>query len=308
MTPGSVIVASVGSGPQPPHTDVASHPELLPPNSRDISGCHLSSFLCLSQDYPVAVQEGTALGEAGEARWDTVELQRGDMLLMVATSRHHGLPALPDSKDGLQGALFHLTTPDPRHKHHQPNTTHLDPNPPRRPWRLRGICPAWSSPAWTRCCGWGRGRLGGWGCGRGMLPRPSSPTPPIRSRQAPPPSCPPPFPPFHPTFLSRSAPASDLAVIEVGEQCMLFFVGSVHMLEVCRGDNADAELEIHFAVTGIAPPERPTTLWHLANTAPAWRSPKCAKTGAWSITSPCECKVSLLVCLLCLLANWTKFT
>ena len=47
MTPGSVIVASVGSGPQLPHTDVATHPEVLPPNSRDISGCHVSSFLRL---------------------------------------------------------------------------------------------------------------------------------------------------------------------------------------------------------------------------------------------------------------------
>ena len=35
---------------------------------------------------------------------------------------------------------------------------------------------------------------------------------------------------------------------------MLFFVGSVHQLEVCKGDNVDAESEIHFAMTGIAPP------------------------------------------------------
>ena len=101
MTPGSVIVASVGSGAQLPHSDVATHPEVLPPNSRDISGCHLSTFLCLSEDYQVAVQAGTALGEAGEARWDTIQVQRGDMLLMVATRRDHGLRALPDSKDGL---------------------------------------------------------------------------------------------------------------------------------------------------------------------------------------------------------------
>ena len=101
MTPGSVIVASVGSGPQLPHTDVATNPEVLPPDNRDISGCHLSSFLCLSQDYQVAVQAVIALGDAGELRWDTIQLQRGDMLLMVATSRHHGMPALPDSKDGL---------------------------------------------------------------------------------------------------------------------------------------------------------------------------------------------------------------
>ena len=68
MTPGSVIVASVGSGAQLPHSDVAIHPEVLPPNSRDISACHLGSFLCLSENYQVAVQAGTALGEAGEAR------------------------------------------------------------------------------------------------------------------------------------------------------------------------------------------------------------------------------------------------
>ena len=97
-------------------------PRSSPPHDREVGGCHLSSFLCLSEDYQVAVQAGTALGEAGEARWDTVELHRGDMLLMVATSHHHGLPALPDSKDGLQGALFNLWTPDPRHKHHQANT------------------------------------------------------------------------------------------------------------------------------------------------------------------------------------------
>ena len=65
MTPGSVIVASVGSGSQLPHTGVASHPKLLPPYDRDISGCHLSSFLCLSEEYQVQVQAGTALGEAG---------------------------------------------------------------------------------------------------------------------------------------------------------------------------------------------------------------------------------------------------
>ena len=60
------------------------------------------------------------------------------MLLMVATSRHHGSPALPDSKDGLQGALFKLSTPDRAHKHHQPNTTHLDPIPPKEALDVAG--------------------------------------------------------------------------------------------------------------------------------------------------------------------------
>ena len=117
-----------------------------------------------------------------------------------------------------------------------------------------------------------------------------------------PPTC-----PFHHTFLSRSAPSSDLAVIEVAEQCMLFFVGSVHRMEMCKGDNGIAESEIHFAMSSVAPPVRPSTLWYLVNRALAWRSPRCSKAGAWSITCPCDCKVCLLVCLLSLWANWTKF-
>ena len=51
---------------------------------------------------------------------------------------------------------------------------------------------------------------------------------------------------------------------------MLFFVGLVHQIEITKGGNVDAESEIHFAISGVAPPVRPTTLWHLGNTAPAW--------------------------------------
>ena len=54
-----------------------------------------------------------------------------------------------------------------------------------------------------------------------------------------PPTC-----PFHPTFLSRLAPSSDLAVIQVAKQSMLFFVGSVHQIEICNGDNVDAQSDI----------------------------------------------------------------
>ena len=305
VTVGSVIVASVGSGAQLPHTDVATHPEVLPSDSRDISGCHVSSFLCLLEDYQVAVQGGTVLGEAGEARWDTIRLQRGDMLLMVATSRHHGLRALPNAKDGLQGAFFDLLSPDPRHRHHHPNTMHLDPPPPpRRPWLLLGICPAGSSLAWTRFCRWGRGWLGGWGCGRGVLPRLSSPTPPTRSRSALPRAPSPPLTPSSPAPPRiRSCRHGDCRPEHApicGE--------SAPDIEICKGDNVDAESEIHFAMSGVAPPVRSTTLWHLVNSAPAWRSPRCSKARAWSITCPCDCKVCLLVCLLSLLANWTKFT
>ena len=201
------------------------------------------------------------------------------------------------------GALFHLWTPDRAHKHYQPNTTHLDPSPPpKEALEVAGDLSSWDFPYVDQWLWVGKGAVGRVGLWEGDVAQALFADPP-ESVPAGPPTC-----PFHPTFLSRSAPASDLAVIEVREQCMLFFVGNVHQLEVCKGDNADAESEIHFAMTGIAPPERPTTLWHLANTAPAWRSPKCTKSGAWSITCPCECKVCLLGCLLCLLANWTNFT
>ena len=70
------------------------------------------------------------MGESGEMRWDTIQVQRGGIVLMVATSRHHGMLALPNSKDGLHGAVFNLWTPDAKHRHHQPNTLHLDPPPP----------------------------------------------------------------------------------------------------------------------------------------------------------------------------------
>ena len=179
VTPGSIIVASIGGGSHVPRTDVASGPEVLPPYDRDISGCHPSSFPCFSEEYQVQVRAGTALAEAAEVGWDTIHPQMGDMLLMVATNRHHGMLAVLGAKDGLKGALFHLWTADAKHRHHQPNTTHLDPPPPppSRPWPLLGICPVGTAPAWTRCCG------------RGMLPRRSSPTPLRRSR-LPPPSAP----------------------------------------------------------------------------------------------------------------------
>ena len=45
-----------------------------------------------------------------------------------------------------------------------------------------------------------------------------------------PPTC-----PYHPTFLSRSAPVADLAVMEIAEHSVLFFVGDQHKIEMCKG-------------------------------------------------------------------------
>ena len=226
------------------------------------------------------------------------------MLLMVATSRHHGLPSPPDAKDGLQGAFFNLWTPDPRHRHHQPNTTHLDPTPPNEALAVAGDLSSRDLPSVDQVLWVGKGAVGSVGLWEGGAAQALFADAPEAVPAGPPSR------PFHPTFLSRSAPSSNLAVIEVAEQCMLFFVGSVHQIqiEICKGDNVDAESEIHFDMSGVAAPVRPTALWHLVNTAQAWWSPRCLKAGAWSITCPCDSKVCLLVCLLCLLANWTKFT
>ena len=148
---------------------------------------------------------------------------------MVATSRHHGLPAHPDSKDGLQGALFNLWPPNPRHKHHQANTTHLDAIPPKEALDVAGALSSWDLPSVDQVLWVGKGAVGRVGSWEGEAAQALFADPP-QTLPASPPTC-----PFHPTFISRSAPASDLAVIEVGPQCMLFFLGSVHQLEVVKG-------------------------------------------------------------------------
>ena len=71
------------------------------------------------------------------------------------------------------------------------------------------------------------------------------------------PSSGPPTCPYHPTFLSLSAPADALAVLEVAEHSVLFFAGMVHQLEVTKDGTVDEGEEINFAVSGVAPPPRP---------------------------------------------------
>ena len=78
-----------------------------------------------------------------------------------------------------------------------------------------------------------------------------------------PPTC-----PYHPTFLTRSSPADDLAVPEAGEHSKLFFLGVVHQLEVVKDGTVDEVTPITFAICSA--PRSPHTLWHLVNTAPAW--------------------------------------
>ena len=76
-----------------------------------------------------------------------IELHRGDMLLMLATSRHHGMPAPPGARDAMQGALFQLWTPNAKHRNHQPNTTELHPSPPLESLAVVGDMSSWDDPS-----------------------------------------------------------------------------------------------------------------------------------------------------------------
>ena len=65
MRPASVIMIGVHGGPQLAHIGTTTHLEVL--SSRDwcLLDCHLTSFICLSHEYPVAFQARSALGKAG---------------------------------------------------------------------------------------------------------------------------------------------------------------------------------------------------------------------------------------------------
>ena len=170
------------------------------------------------------------------------------MLLMVATSRHHGLPALPDSKDWLHGVFFNLWTPGPGTATTSPTPRTWSPHPPQEALAVDGDLSGWDFPSVDQVLWVGKGvvgRVGLWKGGAAQALFPDAP----EAVPAGPPTC-----SFHPTFLSRSVPSSDLAVMEIAEQSMLLFVGSVPQIEICKGDNVDAESEIHFAMLGVAPP------------------------------------------------------
>ena len=72
---------------------------------------------------------------------------------------------LPGARDGLQGALFNLRTPDAKHRHHLPNATHLDPTPPLESSAIVGDLSSWDSPSVDQVLCLGKGgtrRVGLW--------------------------------------------------------------------------------------------------------------------------------------------------
>ena len=94
MTPAPVIV-SQDTADQLDHIDTCRDPSVLPPVDGQVSHCHLSTFLVLSSEYRIAVQAGSAYGEASDTRFDELHLTQGALLVVTSTSRHHGMPPTP---------------------------------------------------------------------------------------------------------------------------------------------------------------------------------------------------------------------
>ena len=108
--PCSIIVSGAESGDQLPHTDVSTAPDIVPPPDRYTSSCHISTFVAPSPQHRINVQAGTALGEATQERWDQILLQQGEVLVLVSTARHHGLPSHPRARD-VGGTVYIVDAP-----------------------------------------------------------------------------------------------------------------------------------------------------------------------------------------------------
>ena len=108
----------------------------------------------------MAVQTGTALGEAGEARLDTIQLQRGDMLLMAATSRHHGLPAPPPTpRMGCRGPFLTCGPPTAGTATTSPTPRTWTPTP-KEALDIAGDLSSWDFPSVDHVLWVGKGAVG----------------------------------------------------------------------------------------------------------------------------------------------------
>ena len=110
---------------------------------------------------------------------------------------------------------------------------------------------------------------------------------------------------FHAVFLSRSSPHIDH--LPVGEGQVIFWRGP-YQLGVRKTGPTDADATFCFDLGGVLPPTRPATAWLLINAVPAWRPPKQAKSGLWSITCPSNVHVSLLAAYLVAYAHCIRFS
>ena len=124
-TQWSAIAASEDVREQTRHTDVVKLPGTLP-SKGELPG-HLSMMLVLSDKYDLEVHFGGHLRDHDALRVETLEFQRGDMVLFPSTLRHRRLAALPGL--GKQVVLFRLLTRDERYKWVDVEQFILDPLP-----------------------------------------------------------------------------------------------------------------------------------------------------------------------------------
>ena len=106
------------------------------------------------------MQAGTALGEAAEVRSDTIHLQRGDMQLMVATSRHDGMPALLGAKDGLPGPFLTCGPRTPSTATTSPTPPGWTPAPPLEALAVARDLSSWDCPSVDHVLWVGKGAVG----------------------------------------------------------------------------------------------------------------------------------------------------
>ena len=187
MTPGSIIVASVGSGPELPHTDIGHAYRGAPPLREGHLGRPAEHFPLSFRGLPgVGASGDSSRGGGGGAMGHHSAAYGG----YAAHGGHQPPPwdaCTPKCTGWAAWALFHFWTPTPSTATTNPTPPTSIPSPPLNPWLLLVTCQVGTAPAFTKCCGWGRGPMGGWGCGKGMLPKPT-----LRARPTgrPPPTCP----------------------------------------------------------------------------------------------------------------------
>ena len=282
--PCSIIVSGAESGDQLPHTDVLTAPDVLPPPDRYPSSCHILTFVALSPQYRINVQAGTALGEATEESWDEVLLRQGEVLVLVGTAPHHGIPSPPGQE--MHGALFTQWTPDRRHSWVKPNPTHLDPPLPLELKDCPGLLDGEGGedvPTFGQLLLLGVGleapvRL----ATREMVddifgPPEVEPGPPVCTH--------------HPFFLSCFAHDISPVIVHAGD--ILMWNGAYEM-EVVKVVSTDGDAEVTWELGAILPPTRPAPAWRLLQVEPAWKRATDSKKGTWTVNCPCECEVCIV--------------
>ena len=263
--PCSIIVSGAASGDQLPHAVLSAAPDMLPPPPRDRnpSSCHISTFVALSAQYHINVKAGTAPGEATEERWDEVLFHPGQVLVLVSTAVHHGLP-FPHGQ-GMQGALFAEWTRDRRHSGIKLNTKHLDPP---LPLELKDCLGLLDGDGGEDVRTFGQLLLGvrlearvGLAT-RDMVDDVLSP-PELEQGPA---VC-----THHPLFLSRSAYDISPVIVHAGE--VLMWNGAYEM-DVVKGDSTDGDVEVTWGLGATLPPTRPAPARQLLHAVSEWTRAK----------------------------------